>query len=388
MKIRTLLACLLALLPGLATSQALAGEPTSQHGFLVFSNSGVLNYSFDPKGTLRLEGKASPARIDEFTSTGGHLYKIKFVLSSIYELGADLKPLREVAVKCEADIPHWLGVWDGGLLVFCDNAVAYLDASLKEIARLPLKTGNYDQTTPLLKATDFDVWEHLGYILTNTGEVFVIPLAEPASVEPLNAMLHTDEGTSPDGQWIDPDDWTLNLIATHKKKYNAEITREGGVIDNHRVTEQVVLTYDLKNLHAPASRTIVYKKRELFDINGCIGAEGMKFNCSPYRPDGVAKGTYIVKISRTTPAYAEVVEDKDRLSLMSYEVVRLKSRGRYDVVLWQKTKETPLWFLSEEGRHYAERDPEDHILRLQPEFYQKLMELPELRGIYFKALAY
>ena len=369
---------------------ALATAPTTpqQHGFLVFSASGILNYVFNPKDALRLEGKASSGRIDEFITMGGHIYQINSVHGSIDELGADLKPLRERALNSKADSPHWLGVWDGGLLVFSDNAVIYLDAALREVARLHLNTRRYGQITPVLKPMDFDVYEHLGYILTNTGEVFVIPLTEPKSVEPLSAMLHTDEGISPDGQWIDLDDQTLNLIATHNKNHGAVITREGGVIKEQVITEQVVFTYDLKDLHAPVFQTVVYEKREFLDINGCIGAEGMKLDCSPYSPDGVAKGAYIVKISRTMPAYAEVIEEKDRLSLMSYEIVRLKSRGRYDVVLWQEMKKTPLWFLSKEGRRYIERDREDNVLRLQPESYQRLIELPELHGSYFKVLAY
>jgi hypothetical protein len=341
---------------------------------------------------LRLRGKTSSGSIDEFATKDGRIYHLHMLLGRVTELGADLKPLREAAVKSKTDVPYWLGVWDQGLLVLNDNAVVYLDADLNEVARLQLQPRRHDDITPALNPQDFDAWEQRGYLLANTGELFLIPLNLPISTEPLAPALRAGDGYSPDAQWIDTADKTLNIIGkTQREEHDAKL--EPG--EFRIIKEQVVYTYDLNDLAAAAQRNVVHEEREIhepvrLDLDDGERPDGMIIDRRPpYRPDGPDKGTYIGILSRTTPAYAEAFEEREDMGLSDRVIVRLKSRGRYDKQeLFRETKEGPLWFKSETGAHYIESDMEEHVLRLQPVPYGKLKALPELRGVYFKALAY
>ncbi|MDO8707069.1 hypothetical protein [Pseudomonas sp.] len=371
----------------------LAAEPARElRGFLVFSASGVSNYMQEAKGGLRLKGNASSGRIDEFVTAGGHIYRMDMLLGTVSELGADLKPIHEGAVKSKTGVPYWLGIWDKGLLVLNDNTVIYLDAALKEVARITLEPRRYDQVTPVLTPTDFDTWEHRGYLLVNTGELFVVPLEKPRSATPLTAVFRTENGFSPDKQWIDPADRTLNLLANTQKEERDAKLKPG---EWRVIKGQVVLTYDLKDLHAPALRTVVHEKREIHDPihldshdNGRQDGKVIDRR-APYRSEGPSKGAYIGIISRTTPAYAEVFEERGNGTLRHRAISRLKSRGRYEVKsLLQETRGSALWFPAEGGRRYIESDLEERVLRLLPEPYGELETLPDLRGVYFKVLAY
>jgi hypothetical protein len=376
-----------------STGAAMAVEPaTVQRGFLVFSASGVSNYTQEAEGGLRLQGKASSGRIDEFVTAGGHIYRMDMLLGTVSELGRDLKPFHQGTVKSKTGIPYWLGVWDGGLLVLNDNTVIYLDGALKEVARIPLEPRRHDQVTPVLNPADFDTWERRGYLLVNTGELFVVPLDQPKSATPLTAALRTEDGFSPDRQWIDPDDRTLNLLANTQNEERDAKLKPG---EWRVIREQVVLTYDLKDLHAPALRTVVHEKREIhepihLDLHDKDRPDGMIIDRRPpYRSEAPGKGTYIGIISRTTPAYAEVFEERGSGTLWHRAISRLKSRGRYEVrSLLQETGGSSLWFQEDGGRRYIESDLEERVLRLQPEPYGELETLPDLRGAYFKVLAY
>jgi hypothetical protein len=384
---------LLAIILVSLTSAAPAAEPVAtRHGFLVFPASGVINYTAEPKGKLVLRGKLSSGSIDEFVTASGRIFHLDMLLGRVTELGADLKPLREASVKSKTDVPYWLGVWDKGLLLLNDNAVVYLDADLKPVAVVPLQPRRYDQITPVLHPKDFDVWEQRGYLLANTGELFVVPLDRPPSGEPLAPALRSGDGYSPDGQWIDPAERTLNIIGkTQREEHDAQL--EPG--ESRVIKEQVVYSYDLRGLGAAAHRNVVHEEREIhepvtLDFDDDERPDGMIIDRRPpYRPDGPDKGTYIGILSRTTPAYAEAFEEKDEMALPDMDIIRLKSRGRYDKQeLFRETKDGPLWFKGEIGARYIESDMEEHVLRLQPVPYGKLKALPELRGVYFKTLAY
>jgi len=384
---------LLALILITSISSAPAAEPArARHGFLAFSSDGVANYTQDAKGKLRLQGKMSSGSIDEFATKDGRIYHLHMLLGRVTELGADLKPLREVAVKSKTDVPYWLGAWNKGLLVLNDNSVIYLDADLKQVAFLQLQPRRHDDITPALNPQDFDAWEQRGYLLANTGELFIIPLDLPISLEPLAPALRAGDGYSPDAQWIDPADETLNIIGkTQREEHDAKL-KPG---EFRIIKEQVVYTYDLNNLGAAALRNVVHEEREIhepvrLDFDDGERPDGMVIERRPpYRPDGPDKGTYIGILSRTTPAYAEAFEEKEDMGLSDRAIVRLKSRGRYDKQeLFRETREGPLWFQSEIGARYIEGDMEERVLRLHPAPYEKLKALPELRGVYFKALAY
>lgn len=384
---------LLALILITSISSAPAAEPArARHGFLAFSSDGVANYTQDAKGKLRLQGKMSSGGIDEFATKDGRIYQLHMLLGRVTELGADLKPLREVAVKSKTDVPYWLGAWNKGLLVLNDNSVIYLDADLKQVAFLQLQPRRHDDITPALNPQDFNAWEQRGYLLANTGELFVIPLDLPISVEPLAPALRAGDGYSPDAQWIDPADETLNIIGkTQREEHDAKL-KPG---EFRIIKEQIVYTYDLNNLGAAALRNVVHEEREIhepvrLDFDDGERPDGMVIERRPpYRPDGPDKGTYIGILSRTTPTYAEAFEEKEDMGLSDRAIVRLKSRGRYDKQeLFRETREGPLWFKSEIGARYIEGDMEARVLRLHPAPYGKLKALPELRGVYFRALAY
>ncbi len=294
---------LLALLLASFVVTAQADETAApRHGFLVFSLNGVANYTLEPKGELQLRGKTSSGRIDDFVTANGRIYHMHRLLGKVTELDADLKPVQEGSVKSKTGIPYWLGAWDGGLLVLNDNAVVYLDASLKEVALLPLEPRRHSEITPVLSPEDFDVWEHRGYLLTNTGEVFIIPLENPKSAEPLRAAFRSDEGLSPEGQWIDTADQTLNLLVKTSREEHDPKLKPG---EWRLIKEQVVFTYDLKAPSAPALRNVVHEEREIhiprtLDFNDDERHDGMIIErMPPYRPEGPARGTYIGIMSRT-----------------------------------------------------------------------------------------
>lgn len=383
---------LFALLMTSSVCPALAVEPNLPHrGFLVFSAHGVANYVREHKGRLQLKGELPSGGIEEFAASGSRLYRMNSLLGTITELGDDLKPVHEISIKSKT-VPDWLGSWNGGLLVLDDNSVVYLDGSLKEVARLPLQPHGNEQITPALAPAAFSVWKNNGYLLANTGEVFVIPQDRPTLAEPISAAIRTGEQFPPEALWIDPADQTLNLLVkTQKEEYG------GGIKPGERrvTKEEVVLTYDLKDPGGGALRTVVHEEREIHDpidlnFSDGDGREGLVIERMPnYRAEGPAKGTHIGVMSRTTPAYAEVFEEKTGQPMPRLEIVRLKSRGRYEIQTLSRTAQGSILRLQKPGeRLYFESDLKEHVLRLQPEPYGELLALPELRGIYFKALAY
>jgi hypothetical protein len=377
----------------LSMGAALATEPVDPtHGFLVFSANGVANYVLDEKGHLQLKGKSPTGQIDDFAAAGGHIYRLDALLGSVSELNPDLTPLRKGSVKSTTGIPYWLGPWNEGMLVLNDNAVIYLDHFLKESARLPLEPRRRDQITPVLSPTDFDVWGHRGYLLANTGEVFVIPLDRPQSSGSLAAALRLEDGISAQQQWIDPEEQTLNLIAeSQRDEYDTKLKPGEWRV----IKEQVVFTYSLKDPGIPAQRTIVHEQREIHEaIRFDSGDEGRETGRiyerrPPYRAEGPGTGTYIGIMSRTTPTYAEIFQEKEDSPLPQRAIARLKSRGQYEVLaVARSAKGGPLWFQGKEGQHYLESDMQERVLRLQPKPYGELTALPELHGAHFRALAY
>ena len=368
-----------------------ANEPEAiPHGFLVFSSHGIANYALTSQRELHRQGSSSTGHIDDFIAKDGHLYRMDKLPGKISELGADLAPQREMSVKSTTGIPYWLGVWDEGLLVLNDNTVIYIDTSLHEIARILLDPHRHGQITPVLSPGDFDVSEHNGYLLTNSGEVFVVPLQRPISTAPLKAAFRVTDGLTPDGQWIDPTERTLNLIArTRHEEYDAKL-KPG---ERRLVEQQLVLSYQLDRLSAPALETVVHEKCEIrmpvgLDADNSGRPDGIVYERKPppYRPDGPATGTLIGIISRTTPAYAEAFIEDGPLPHRS--IVRLMSRGRYQVQTLQGKQGEPRWFVQDKARLYVDGDLGAHVLRLQPEPYQKLDALPELKDVYFQTIAY
>lgn len=362
-----------------------------QHGFLIFSSHGVASYAQNEKGELSLAGKSTSGDSDDYIAANGRIYYLHKLLGRVSELGADLKPLRETTVKSKADVPYWLGLWDDGLLILNDNTVIYLDADLNEVARLPLEPRRYDQITPALNPQDFDTWDHRGYLLANTGEVYIIPLQRPLSTAPLLPALRAADGISPEAQWIDAADKTLNLMAKEERE-EQDVKLKAG--EFRVIKEQVVYTYALNDLAAPARRSVVHEERQIHEPRSLDFDDGERPGMiidrrPPYRSEGKDKGTYFGIVSRTTPAYAEAFEEKPGQVMPQRRIVRLKSRGRYERMnLYRSSDEGPLWFRDKSGRRYVEDDMEEHVLRLLPEPYEKLKALPELREVYFSTLAY
>ena len=380
-------ALMLAVLMSAFAGSATAAE-TIPRGFLVFTSQGVANYALTPQ--LHLQGHAPTGRIDDFIAKDGHLYRIEKLPGKVSELDAELAPLREISVKSTTGIPYLFGIWDDGLLVLNDNTVIYIDTALHEVARLSLDPHRHDQITPVLTPKDFDISEHNGYLLTNSGEVFVVPLQRPSSSAALQAALRVTDGLSPDGQWIDMAERTLNLIArTQHEEYDTKL-KPG---EQRLIKQQLVLSYPLDKLSAPALKAVVHEEREIrlpvgLDSDDSGRPDGIVYERKPppYRPDGPATGTLIGILSRTTPAYAEAFIENGPLPHRS--IVRLMSRGNYQVQALQQKQGEPRWFMQGKQRLYVDSDLAAHVLRLQPEPYQKLDALPELKDTYFQAIAY
>lgn len=364
-----------ALAAGLGTARA--------EGFLVFDGT-VTNYAPDARGKLAVAGTLRSGDIDDFFAAHGRVYHLEKLLGRAIELKPDLTPLREAAVKSKTGIPEWIGAWDKGVLVFCDNAVVYLDEELKEAGRTALAPRKSGDIVPVLRPTVFAAFDGSGYLLVNTNQVFVLPLGKPGKGT-LRPEITVDYELSLVGLWLDPKERTLNLLATTRDEKPPRV-----------VKQQRVLAYGLYELGKAPSSAVVHEVVEVHeprslrpkDEDDGQGREGLVFErMPPYRKE-TSSGTYIGIRSHTTPAYAETFAEGGK-GLRPRSISRLRTLGVLETAeVYRDGEDGPLWLMEGERRLYIEPDMAERVVRLQPVLYGALALQPGLSKHYFKALAY
>lgn len=352
-------------------------------GFLVFDEN-VENYATDAQGKLAVVGTLRSGGIDDFFTAHGRIYHLEKLLGRAVELKADLTPLREASVKSERSVPEWVGAWDKGVLVFCDNAVVYLDDELKEAGRTALEPRKSGDITPVLRPTSFAAFDGSGYLLVNTNQVFVLPLGKPGK-GPLRPSVTVDYELALAGLWLDPKDRTLNLLAaTHEEKPPRVVKR------------QRVLAYGLYELDKAPRSAVVHEEVEVHeprridpqDEDDAHRRGGMIIDrMPPYRTE-TSSGTYIGIRSQTTPAYAETFAEGGE-GLRPRGISRLRTLGVLETAeVYRDGEDGPLWLMEGERRLYIEPDMAERVVRMQPAHYGALTLVPGLRRRYFKTLAY
>lgn len=355
-------------------------------GFLVFDET-VVNYAADAHGRLAVAGTLKSGRIDDFFAAHGRIYRLEKLPGRALELNADLTTLREAAVKSKTSVPEWVGAWDKGVLVFCDNAVVYLDEELKEAGRTALEPRKSGDITPVLQPTVFAAFDGRGYLLVNTNEVFVLPLGKPG--KPGKGALRPEVTVGYElslvGLWLDAKDRTLNLLAaTHEEK------------PPRVVKQQRVLAYALSDLGKAPRSAVVHEEVEVH-MPGRVqpkheddgsGREGLIIDrMPPYRTES-SSGTYIGIRSHTTPAYAETFAEGVE-ALRPRRIARLGTLGVLEPAEVYRDFEGGMPWFEEGGRRlYIESDMTERVVRLQPAHYGALTLVPGLRRHYFKTLAY
>ncbi|MDP3544531.1 MAG: hypothetical protein Q8T11_18855 [Elusimicrobiota bacterium] len=361
-----------ALAAGLGTAHA--------EGFLVFDGT-VTNYAPDAQGKLAVVGTLRSGDIDDFFAAHGRVYHLEKLLGRAIELKPDLTPLREASVKSKTGIPEWIGAWDKGVLVFCDNAVVYLDRELKEAGRTALEPRKSGDITPVLQPTVFAALDGAGYLLVNTNQVFVLPLGKPGK-GPLRPEVTVDYEQRLVGLWVDPKERTLNLLATTRDEKPPRV-----------VKQQRVLAYGLSALDKAPRSAVVHEEVEVHepqrlrpkDEDDGQGREEERM--PPYRKE-ISSGTYIGIRSHTTPAYAETFAEGGE-GLRARRISRLGTLGLLEPAEFHRDFEGSEPWLEEGGRRlYIESDMTERVVRLQPARYGALVMQPGLRRHYFKTLAY
>lgn len=358
-----------ALLTGLGTARA--------EGFLVFDGT-VTNYAPGAQGTLAVAGTLKSGDIDDFFAAHGRIFRLHKLLGRAVELKPDLTPLREAAVKSATGVPEWIGAWDKGVLVFCDNAVVYLDGDLKEAGRTALEPRKSGDIVPVLRPTVLAALDGRGYLLVNTNQVFVLPLGTPEK-GPLRPEITVGYDQSLVGLWLDPADRTLNLLATTREEEPPRV-----------VKRQRVLAYGLADLGKAPRSAVVHEVVEVHEPRGLSptnGADGVIYERMPTYRTETSSGTYIGLRSQTTPSYAETFAEGGE-GLPARSISRLGTLGRLESAELHRDLDggTP-WFEEGGRRLYVEPDMTGHTLRLQPALYGALTSQPA-RPQYFKTLAY
>lgn len=352
-------------------------------GFLVFDET-VVNYAPDAQGKLAVVGTLKSGRIDDFFAAHGRVYHLEKLLGRAVELKPDLTPLREASVKSLTSVPEWVGAWDRGVLVFCDNAVVYLDEELKEAGRTALEPRKSGDITPVLRPTSFAAFDGSAYLLVNTNQVFVLPLGKPGK-DSLRPEVTVGYELSLVGLWVDPKDLTLNLLATTHEEEPPRV-----------VKRQRVLAYGLYELDKDPRSAVVHEVVEVHEPRR-IGPQdeddahrrgGMIIDrMPPYRKES-SSGTYVGIRSQTTPAYAETFAEGGK-GLRPRSISRLRTLGVLETAeVYRDGEDGPLWLMEGERRLYLEPDMAERVVRLQPALYGALALQPGLRRYYFKALAY
>lgn len=352
-------------------------------GFLVFDGT-VTNFAADAQGQLAVAGTLKSGDIDDFFTAHGRVYHLEKLLGRAVELKPDLTPLREAPVKSLTSVPEWVGAWDKGILVFCDNAVVYLDEELKEAGRTALEPRKSGDITPVLRPTVFAAFDGSGYLLVNTNQVFVLPLGKPGK-GPLRPEVTVGYELSLVGLWLDPKDRTLNLLATTHEEKPPRV-----------VKQQRVLAYGLYELGKAPRSAVVHEEVEFHEPRRISSEDeddahrrgGMIIErMPPYRTES-SSGTYIGIRSHTTPAYAETFAEGGK-ALRPRAVSRLRTLGVLETAeVYRDGEGGPVWLMEGERRLYVEPDMTERVVRLQPAHYGALTLLPGLRRHYFKTLAY
>lgn len=371
--------CLLALL----CPPARAGV----RGFVVFSSAATSAYEFAADRSLRLKASGPARRPDEHAVCAGRVFGVEPLTGRVHRLGPDLQEDRAASVGKAEGVARLLGCRGAGPLVFFDNTLAAFDEALQETGRTSLAPRRSGGIVPAVTADDFRVFAGKAYLLAaNTGEVFVIDLQRRTS---LTVPLGPDERVR--GQWIDPARRTLNVLVARERSERAADLAPG---ESRLVKTEVVETFDLRDPRRPAKERVIHQESEIhlpvrpLDESG--GKEGVVYErMASHRKEGPATGTYVSRLSATTPCFAEVfVEDGRSAAVLGpAKLAVLASGGKFTQLEPRRDAATgALWFESGGEVRVLGWRAEERRLDIQPKEYLELLRKGLARGD--AALAY
>ncbi len=375
-------------LPLLLTLLAASGvaAPAAPQGFVAFTRAATQRYEFGPDQALRLAATGPSRDPEDHAACGGRVFGVAPLLHRLYRLGPDLQEDRTAELGAVRELVRLVGADDQRVFVFFDNTLAAYDAELKPAGRVKLDPGRAGEVVPVISVDDCLLFDGHAYLLaSNTGDVFAVDLKAWTA-----ARLHLTSdtpGAEIRGQWIDPEDRTLNvLVARSRDEHPPELAAAATRV----IKEQVVRTYALGDLAAAPREAVIYEEREIHKPYPAGFMEEVQRKRDqgimidfppPYRSERPPRGLYVRKATDTAPCFADVmVYDGSTVGGFGpAEFVVLRSAGRTEKVeRFRDEARDVLWFKSGGVTRVLDRTVRDWRLRLQPAAYAKLLDLPGL----------
>jgi hypothetical protein len=319
----------------------------AREGYLVFSPTGAASYT-RLSDALPFERVADKMflRLDDVLIARNRIYVLDQHNRKVVRYNSVFKSESETRLDIGRDVPFWLGEGKDGLLLLAGNKVLYLSLFLREVRRLDLTPQAKGERAPVVTPVRFLIYGGTGYLLADTGEVFVVPLTPGLPNQKVAATFSIDAGGAPLALWLAPIEGTLSVLGRYRVDQ-----------PNFRGVRDIVSTFLLSRPDEPPRRTMLYEQN-----TGLEAAQGK----------GLGQGLRLAAISTTTPAVADVfLEDQQRGILSPRYTVRLRGFGGYDLMA-VSTDGAGRSVAVDGVRRYLEDDGERRVLRLQPATYARL----------------
>jgi len=385
---------MIAALPAFAQ---LKPAENSTKGFMVFSNGTIYNYTLGPDKKFTLKATTgAKEKFEDYATCAGSLFSVDALLGTIVKLDGGLKEARQIKLKAPGDITRLLGSDGKYLFILADNRVTALTPELDPAAVIDLKPETHGSITPVVSPVDFDTHDGKGYLLANTGDVFIIDIHDPKNPTAARiAVIDRDRPPELRAQWIDPEAKTLNVLAAIKTEERDPALAP----DETRIIErQYVYTFRLENMGKKPSATRIYEKRQIYKPFTAEFKNYMQQQndrgviidpIPPYRSDGDPWGIYISKLSRGTPCVADVFFQEKGVLVHGSDFVILESEGRVQTLeVFRDVATEAFWFQHKGKVHFIYTDPQRWILHIYPHVLYNLLGEDVMKAKDVQILAY
>ncbi|HBL17718.1 MAG: hypothetical protein A2X36_02970 [Elusimicrobia bacterium GWA2_69_24] len=372
---------------------ALLALPAAAEGFILFSTGATANYELGADRKAVLRSTAPAAEPEEHLSCGGRVLRLSPLFNTVSLLDAELREGKTLQVAKEG-FSWFLGSDRRLVFVLTDNIVTALDCDLAVKGRAGLKPRMLGEITPQVSPVHTLLFEQSLYLLSNTGDLFVVDWTDPKAPKSKRVPMETAHSRLR-GHWIDPEQRTLNvLLATREETPPTDLGM------GTRVTlREVVATFDLRDPDRAPETIAIYEERELHqpvdrdpsDDRRAAEPDGLIYErMSPVTREGDPKGYYIQDLSRTTPAFAHVMVFDGKTSGLSAprELAVLRGRGMKEPVEVFKDDGGAHWFKREGAIHFVGNRREDGPLPIYPQSFQQVKDAPAAREWGTVALPY
>lgn len=390
-------ACLLFFSAASSPSVLIGAGGKPETGFMVLSNGSIYNYVYNGDKTFTLKSTATAKeRFEHYATCSGSLYSFSPLMGDIVRLDGNLKEAAHVNIKSGGGITEFLGCNDGRLFFLADNAVSVLDAGLQTLAVIALSPEARDGIFPQLAPVDFDTFEGRGYLLVETGDIFVLDVAGRRVVGAVR--IAPDDATAPEtvrALWLDQDQGTLNVLARKRSETHDAALAAG----ESRITEtETVYTYRLAAMTEKPVATSIYEKRQIYKPYSAAFLDYLKQQndkgvivdpIPPYRSDGAPTGNYIGSLSRLIPCVARVFSYNTSALFSEPGFAILKSAGALQPLeVFREDKAGVLWFKVEGKIFFMADDDRQGLLNIYPHTLYYLLDEPVMKATGTRFLAY